>query len=271
MNWKKVVGVPLLALGVTIAPVANAGDLSVTNGSFETYSGGYGATDNQLGAVSQLGSGTDYTQVSGWTLGQSTYGFLMNANSLTNGSYSPQFHNEFYLWGPSANAGGVANGLTTSPDGGNFLALDGASDYHGAGISQQITGLTVGNLYSVTFDWAAAQQHGFDGATTESLSVSLGSSTQSTSTFNLDSHAFSGWMTETFTFQATSASEALTFLANGTPDSQPPFVLLDGVNFSAVPEPSAAVLLGLGIVVLGAASLRQRVYTRRKMSVPAIA
>jgi hypothetical protein len=58
------------------------------------------------------------------------------------------------------------------------------------------------------------------------------------------------------TFTATAASEALTFIAVGTPSGEPPFVLLDGVGFTAVPEPATFALLGIGLVGIGAVGRR---------------
>ena len=74
---------------------------------------------------------------------------------------------------------GSSNGLpASSPDGGNYLALDGA--YAVAPVSQSISGLTPGVSTTVSFLWAGAQQSGFTGPTTEQFRVSLGSSSQLT-------------------------------------------------------------------------------------------
>ena len=57
------------------------------------------------------------------------------------------------------------------------------------------------------------------------------------------------WVLETLTFTAsTTGSGTLSFLADGHPDGEPSFVLLDGVSVSAVPtsstpEPSSLILL----------------------------
>jgi hypothetical protein len=129
-------------------------------------------------------------------------------------------------------------------------------DFNQASVSQLVSGLTIGNKYEVSFYWAAAQQAGFDGDTTEHVDVTLGAETYSTSTFNLPNHGFSGWMYETITFTASNTSDILTFLAQGTPVGQPPFVLLDGVTMdvAAVPEPSAFML---GAVAIGVFTLRR--------------
>ena len=149
-----------------------------------------------------------------------------------------------YMWG--SNNGGAATLPATDPAGGDFLAADGA--YQVGAITQMVTGLTVGNVYALNFYWAGAQQTGFTSATTEKWNVSLGGQTGSTPTVSLASKGFSGWMPQTLLYTATSASELLSFLAAGTPNGQPPFVLLGGVTLEAVPEPSAWVLvMGFGV------------------------
>ena len=64
------------------------------------------------------------------------------------------------LWGPGT---GSANGLTLSPNGGAFVGADGA--FQDEPIQQTISGLVAGHTYAVSFDWAAAQQSGFNGPT----------------------------------------------------------------------------------------------------------
>ncbi len=115
------------------------------------------------------------------------------------------------LWGPGD---GSTNGLTNSPDGGNFIAADGA--YSVAAISQTIVGLIPGSTATLKFYWAGAQQSGFTGTTTDQWEVSLGSQTQCTPVINLVSNGFSGWTQVTMTFTATSTSEVLSFLAIST-------------------------------------------------------
>ena len=216
----------------------------VTNGSFSQYTGGYNNATSQL---SNSGTG-GYTALTGWTVGSGTYGFLMSPGTAdTTGAYSPQFGNTFTLWG--SNNGGVNTLPATSPDGGNYVALDAASGYHGTGISQVLTGLVAGKQYAVTFDWASGQQHGFDGSTYESLQVGFGSQTQSTATVANVSHGFTNWQQQTFVFTADGTSDTLNFLANGTPNGLPPMVLLDGVTVATVPEPTSLALIGVGLAV----------------------
>src|SRR5262249_14250612 len=151
-----------------------------------------------------------YTKLTGWSAGpgdSGLLGFLIPGTAGdTTGARDVRFGDTFTLWGPTNSHSGDPPTkknqpkLGASPDRGNYVALDGAATYRGSGISQTLTGLTAGKVYQVSFYWAAAQQSGFDGATTDSLQVTFGSTSQTTSVFNLASHAFSGWMSQSFTY-----------------------------------------------------------------------
>jgi len=254
-----VTGFSLVALS-TFAISAKA-DL-VVNGSFENTSNpGNGGPVNNSGEI-----GYNIT-VDNWSVtggaNSHPYGILFAPKSGTtsgtfadNGGTTTSTGTSRQLWGPGD---GSVNGLTVSPDGGNFVALDGDPG-SGTGldpgeIQQTITGLTSGNQYTVTFYWAAAQEQGFNGATTEALHVGFGGSSQNTTTVNNANHGFVNWMLTSMTFTADGPSDVLSFLAAGTPSSCPPFVLLDGVTVngsSPVPEPGSVVLMlsVLGLMVV---------------------
>jgi hypothetical protein len=162
----------IAAVGVAAAmpSAAFAGEL-ITNGGFESNAGN-----------GQLGNSTSAT---GWSI-SGGYTFLFNAQGSTTSGTSADNNGAFgqygnlYLWGPGT---GVSNGLTTSPTGGAFIAQDSA--FQSAAITQSISGLTVGQTYELSFDWAAAQQSGFNGPSFDQWQVSLGGQTQSTATYNL--------------------------------------------------------------------------------------
>ncbi len=263
-----------------LTPRAHA-STSFTNGAFtESCTGGSGAATQTTctDGGGQLGFNTDAT---GWTNGQvgtsygspaTTYGynFLFTSSSQattgTNGTDgSIALYNgtggTFTLTG-AQNGDGITGGAV--PGGGNIIADDGA--YNAAAISQTITGLTPGAEYAVGFYWAGAQQTGFTGANTEQWQVTLGSQTLSTAVVDNNSEGFTGWMQQTLTFTATSASEALSFLAVGTPvsPSEPPFALLTDVTFAQTPEPGTLGLMLTGFGLIGAGVLRSRRRAKRQ-------
>jgi PEP-CTERM motif len=210
----------------------------VTNGDFSSYTN----TGGQMGVN---------TTVTDWAT--TGYNFLFPSASAAM-SGVPQGGGTLALWGPG---NGSNNGFGDPPTSSTFLGADGAFEV--GAITQTIGGLTVGQNYEVSFYWAAAQQSGFTGANTEQWVVGFGSATQSTGVFSNASEGFSGWMYQTFTFAADSTSDVLSFLAVGTPSGVPPFSLLADVSVNSVPEPTAVVLLGLGVLGLGVVRLRNRI------------
>jgi hypothetical protein len=226
----------LAAILFIFASPARATQSYVINGSFETTTAGTG----------QLGFNTNAT---GWTNvvngGVDGYNFLF-APGTADTTGATGVDGNLKLWGPGD---GSANGLpASSPDGGNYVAADGI--YETGAIQQQITGLTIGTSYTLGFYWAGAQQSGYTGVNTEGWQVSFtGDPTQDTAIASNTTEGFTGWMHQTFTFIAQSATPTLSFLAVGTPNGEPPFSLLDGVSLTqTTPEPATNALIGLGLL-----------------------
>ncbi len=218
----------------------------VTNGGFELTTNGPNLQFDYL------------TQATGWTstnANSDAYNFIFAPGAADTTGATGQFGN-LQLWGPN---NGSNNGLpATSPDGGNYVAADGA--FQNGAISQTLTGLIQGANYTVSFWWAGAQQSGFTGATTEQWQVSFGGQTQSTAVVNNANHGFTGWMHESLGFTADNTSDVLSFFAVGTPQGVPPFVLLDGVDVeqsTTTPEPGTCVLI-LGGLLGGIGTLRSK-------------
>lgn len=226
----------------------------VQNDGFESVTGG---------ASGQI----DYNGFSVTDWATTGYNFLYTPGSAdTTGALGQDGYVAF--WGPG-NPTPDLNGMpATSPDGGNFVALDSyvapTSGLSVAALTQTINGLTTGQTYDLSFYWAGVQQYGYNGPTTDTLSVSLGSQTDVTGTIDVASHGFSPWTETTLAFTATATSEVLSFLASGTPPvTDPPFVFLDGVSLqqdSAPDTASTAMLFGCTAAGLSFAAWR---YNRR--------
>ena len=115
------------------------------------------------------------------------------------------------------------SGVTSPPGGGNFVSFDG--DPQGGAqqsMMQTISGLTIGDTYTLSFEWAATQYQfvngpagDWTGPTSNAFQVSLGGETQETSRVDVESQGFTSWMTDTMTFTAASASEVLRFVSDG--------------------------------------------------------
>jgi hypothetical protein len=243
-----------LALCVLAAPTAQAGVINyVTNGDFETLAAG-----NNLGSAGgyfcKTGS-TCTSNVSNWSSTCQSGGCGVGATpdsilfASTSGS---AFNGGIGLWAKGSNGLGTA-AVPNSPTGGNFIAFDGDPSFS-ASISQTISGLVPGNTYTLSFWQGAAQQNGVTGATTENWKVTFANQTQTSTTMNNASKGWVAWNQQFMTFTVSAQStgtEVLTFLAQGTPNGQPPVVLLDGISMVVVtPEPQTYALVGLGLTAI---------------------
>ncbi len=237
----------LLSLSVLVA--ASVGTVAravpvIVNGGFEQTT--MGTTPAQMNT----------TNVTGWST--SGYNFIFYPGTATTTGSQSVSYGALVLQGnlPS----GASNGFpSTSPNGGNFVGADG--DFSVGAIQQTVSGLTVGIQYAVSFYWGAAQQKGsaYTSATTEQWQVTLGNELHSTPIINNPPQGFTGWLSQTLLYTATSTSEVLSFLAAGTPSGAPPFSLLDGVSIMAVAEPASWMTLVVAVLsIIGVAQLKRR-------------
>ena len=242
-------------IGTAMAMAAGAASAnSFTNGNFTN-------TTPLVGTQTQ-GQVNNQLTINGWTVpidatNSLGYVFLFNSGASAMSGVSGQF-GSLALWG-TGNSG--PDTIVNSPAGGNFIGMDADLSSHMQPVEQVITGLTTGKTYTVTFDYAFAQQYGYNGDTHQAWTVDLGgdpSQQTPSALYNLGQHNFSGWFADTMTFVAGGPTETLSFLATGSP-AVPPFALLDGVTFSqdAVPEPATWAMMLLGFASLGFVGYRR--------------
>jgi hypothetical protein len=163
-------------------------------------------------------------------------------------------------------ANGNNNGLTSSPQGGAYMAFDSDPSFHGA-FTQTIAGLTVGDTYTLSFYMGGAQElFGGGPPTSRSITATLGNETFATPTIDAPSLGFSPWMLYSTTFTFTGGGDILSFLATGGPSGAPPYALLDGVSLmtttGGTPEPATWVMILAGFGGLGLAARARRKSTR---------
>ena len=222
----------------------------ITNGDFSTASCmGTGSVLASCTSQSSPSGQVSYNvSLAGWSVPapSGSYTFLFTSGSQAGTGVTGQY-GALSLLGPITS--------DTLNGGGNFIGAD--APFQPGAISQTVGGLTVGAQYVLSFDWAAAQQKGFSGATDDWWTATLGGVSKSTSKLSIGTGGFSGWNTASMTFTATSTSELLSFLAGSDSTSgEPPFALLDGVSLTQVtstPEPASWTMLVGGLSLLGAA------------------
>jgi hypothetical protein len=247
-------------VGFSVPASAAAVNL-IQNSTFTSLTNGFGEFVVQPNGTN-LTTGTYISQATSWnatynsgqtqTSGGNSYPFLFvdspSAIDTSGEGFGDAWDNGLrYIWGPN---NGSSNGYTgTAPGGGNILVMD--ADYHPESITQTITsGLVKGDAYSLSVNWAAAQWSANTGATTEMLTLSLGDQVFNTSTYQLVSKGFSGWMTTNWSFVWDGSSNVFSMLASGGPSGMPPIVLVDSVSLVA-PEPASWVGFLIGAVCIG--------------------
>lgn len=157
---------------------------------------------------------------------------------------------------------------------GDYFAMGAATGQTGGayreGISQSVSGLTIGETYEISFSHANGLFYNpgtpgfYEGVGTaggwevlvDGSSILLASSTNDNSVAALE-HT-SDWQSSTATFTATATTHDIQFIAFKPDGSQlPTFQFLDDVSVTQVPEPSSLTLSVLGL-------LAAAIYIRRR-------
>lgn len=211
----------LVVIALALAgPAAHANLIS--NGSFETFTGTFaGDGCRQLLPTS--------TTMTGWTPVGAEIAICGTPNSY----------------------------LITASDGGNFLDIAGYQNTLNKGVSQVLSGLTVGQQYTFSADLGVSNNPGCVPGSTCGGPISVLVTIEGVSQVLTHSSSGAGvqWSSYGITFTADSASPTLTVTGFGLP-SNGAFIGLDNLTLLAAPEPALASLLLAAAAALAGARLR---------------
>ena len=263
----------MLGLLVVASPAAQASVNLIQNGGFESTLGI--TTSNEILNAATLenwyssdaGNGKyNYVYFPGHVTPSNPNGAYTNQDPGQNQCSEPfgtssGIPGNVCLWGPNN-----AATFPVSPVGGKFVALDADPQYRNP-LTQTVSNLTIGDNYVLSFFWGGAQYSTRVGPTTENLQISFGGDTAVTPTISaypLLQSSFRLVRSYTKDFTATSTTQVLSFLADGTPLNEPPVVVLDGVSLTdtttmqnSTPEPGYFALMIVGLVGLVAVARRR--------------
>lgn len=242
----------------------------VTNGTFTgaTVSGGSAAGYTNGAVTTSAYLGDDNVTLPGWTFsinsqipsnGQKGFNFLVAFGSqiYTNQAaqnnctapYSINPSEPYNCWGVAGLVGSqqILDPVTNSASG-FFISAD--AFFNRGAINTTVSGLTVGNTYTVSFYQATGQQKYVSSPTnfTDWFNVSFGGVTKRAATMSYTvGSEITPWTLQSLDFTATSATQTLSFLAE-SPNDVPPFALLSNVSVTStsVPEPETY----LGTIIL---------------------
>ena len=161
------------------------------------------------------------------------------------------------LFDANTNFGNFAWGAST--DGGTFVhgLAEGNSD---EGVAQDITGLIIGQAYTISFEQSISNRSGFNAAgDTGDWLVTFGGTTKSSSAMTTPTlNSTFSWQDQTLIFIATATTQQIKFVANNITGTRVDLGL-DGVSIvAAVPVPATVWLFASGLLgLVGAARHRK--------------
>jgi|GEM_PF-6149754 len=146
-------------------------------------------------------------------------------------------------WTASVGSADTFDALTTwgigpypaSPNGGTWLHLG-----NNEAVSQNLMGLTIGDTYQLTVDWAVTANTLNSGGDGE-IFFDLGGITQSTGVISVLPGEIGNWQTSTYSWTANATSMPFEISSSGNIGGRSS-KFVDGVRFEQVPEPSSGLL-----------------------------
>lgn len=212
-------------------------------------------------------NGGYYTiEIPGWNIDNKSYAAITPPGTAVGSGSAPGLPGAF---GYNVAPGQTVNSPTGAPAW--FFNLDGDTQY-GATLSQQLTGLTVGKEYVISFYQTAASINdwvNYNTPTWNQLRVSFGNGQALAPRIDMALHEnVKPWQQVTMRFTAQYTSQLLSFVNEGGPGGQPPIALLTSVTVddgtpppTAVPWETDALPLVGATMVFGAG-----VFVKRKIA-----
>ncbi|WP_250657108.1 PEP-CTERM sorting domain-containing protein [Alkalimarinus coralli] len=191
-----------------------------------------------------------------------------NASLITNGGFESDVGLSGTQWGVfntidgwyTSDGAGIEiqrNTVTSAQEGNQYVELDSHHAGSNSSMSQDLVGLSVGQVYKLDF-WYKART----GSTNDNgINVSWGASpdlSPFTYAFNVDGVAPMDWTLVTGFLTATAADMTLTFSATGKENTLGGFI--DNISLASysVPEPGSLALLALGLAGFGVSRGRKK-------------